>query len=96
MGPSGSGKTTLLNAIAGSVKASKKASLTGTLLCDGKECGGASQVDGLRLAYVQQEDIFYTQMTVRETLLFAARLRLPVEAFGPGGPRPGPPRGSGA
>ena len=76
-GPSGSGKTTLLNAIAGSVKASKKASLTGTLLCDGKECGGASQVDGLRLAYVQQEDIFYTQMTVRETLLFAARLRLP-------------------
>ena len=76
MGPSGSGKTTLLNAIAGSVKASKKASLTGTLLCDGKECGGASQVDGLRRC-TQQEDIFYTQMTVRETLLFAARLRLP-------------------
>jgi ABC-type multidrug transport system ATPase subunit len=24
-----------------------------------------------------QEDIFYTQMTVRETLLFHARLRLP-------------------
>ena len=28
-------------------------------------------------AYVKQEDTFYTQMTVRETLLFAARLRLP-------------------
>ena len=77
MGPSGSGKTTMLNALAGNVKATKKASLTGTLLCDGEACGGAAQVDGLRLAYVQQEDTFYTQMTVRETLMFAARLRLP-------------------
>ena len=31
----------------------------------------------MRQAYVRQEDIFYTQMTVRETLMFAARLRLP-------------------
>jgi ABC-type multidrug transport system ATPase subunit len=31
----------------------------------------------VRQAYVRQEDIFYTQMTVRETLMFAARLRLP-------------------
>ena len=79
MGPSGSGKTTLLNALAGNVKASKRAKLAGLLLCDGKECGGAAQVSGLRLAYVQQEDIFYTQMTVRETLMFAARLRLPSD-----------------
>jgi ABC-type multidrug transport system ATPase subunit len=79
MGPSGSGKTTLLNALAGNVRMSKKASLVGTLLCDGAQCGGAAQVQDLRLAYVQQEDIFYTQMTVRETLLFAARLRLPSD-----------------
>ena len=79
MGPSGSGKTTLLNSLAGNVKASKRADLTGTLLCDGLACGGAAQVPGLRLAYVQQEDVFYTQMTVRETLMFAARLRLPPE-----------------
>ena len=77
MGPSGGGKTTLLNALSGNVKASKGASLTGTLLCNGEKCGGASQVSGLRMAFVQQEDTFYTQMTVRETLLFAARLRLP-------------------
>ena len=31
----------------------------------------------LKKAYVRQEDIFYTQMTVRETLLFHAKLRLP-------------------
>jgi len=77
MGPSGGGKTTLLNALSGNVKASKGASLKGTLLCNGEQCGGASQVPGLRMAFVQQEDTFYTQMTVRETLLFAARLRLP-------------------
>ena len=35
------------------------------------------RLPGVRQAYVRQEDIFYTQMTVRETLMFAARLRLP-------------------
>ena len=78
MGPSGSGKTTMLNALAGNVKDKGKAKLVGTLLCNGVQCGGAAQVEGLRLAYVQQEDIFYTQMTVRETLMFAAKLRLPA------------------
>ena len=78
MGPSGSGKTSLLNALAGQVKGGSSASLTGKLLIDGNVCGGANQVAGLRVAYVRQEDIFYTQMTVRETLLFAARLRLPA------------------
>ena len=78
MGPSGSGKTTLLNALAGQIRAAKKASLTGCLELNGEPIGGAADVEGLRVAYVKQEDIFYTQMTVRETLLFAARLRLPA------------------
>ena len=78
MGPSGSGKTSLLNALAGQVKGGSSASLTGKLMIDGNVCGGANHVAGLRVAYVRQEDIFYTQMTVKETLLFAARLRLPA------------------
>ena len=41
MGPSGGGKTTLLNALSGNVKASKGASLKGTLLCNGEQCGGS-------------------------------------------------------
>jgi len=78
MGPSGSGKTSLLTAVAGNLRATKAATLTGTLLCDGAPCGGAGEVAGLRTAFVDQTDNFYTQMTVRETLLFAARLRLPA------------------
>jgi len=77
MGPSGSGKTTLLNSLAGQVKYRKKASLSGTLLVDAVQVGSAAVAPGVRQAYVRQEDIFYTQMTVRETLMFAARLRLP-------------------
>jgi len=77
MGPSGSGKTSLLNALAGQVKATKGAQLTGRLMLNGRTLGGGAASDETRQAYVRQEDIFYSQMTVRETLMFSARLRLP-------------------
>ena len=48
MGPSGSGKTTLLNALAGQVKYSKKASLSGTLLVDAVPAGGAAMAPGVQ------------------------------------------------
>jgi ABC-type multidrug transport system ATPase subunit len=43
---------------------------------------GDPAVDGrlpetVAAAFVKQEDLFYPYMTVRETLVFAARLRLP-------------------
>ncbi|EOD13137.1 hypothetical protein EMIHUDRAFT_464731 [Emiliania huxleyi CCMP1516] len=86
MGPSGSGKTTLLNALAGQLKAGPKATLTGRLTVGGDLCGGAGEVSGLRVAYVRQEDVFYTQMTAPSSLprasapLHANRLMHPSPA----------------
>lgn len=37
----------------------------------------ATLVAATKQAFVKQEDVFYSQLTVRETLLMAARLRLP-------------------
>ncbi|KAJ3189650.1 hypothetical protein HK101_008814 [Irineochytrium annulatum] len=72
MGASGSGKTTLLNALAG--RTDEKMT-EGTVEFNGmdprafRECG--------YVAYVQQQDNLLPCLTVRETLRFAARLRLP-------------------
>ncbi|KAJ1462443.1 P-loop containing nucleoside triphosphate hydrolase protein [Pelagophyceae sp. CCMP2097] len=78
MGPSGSGKSTLLNAIAGRVKQTPKLKLRGDVLVDGvRSDRGALGAAACRCAYVPQQDLFYPLLTVRETLLFSARLRLP-------------------
>jgi ABC-type multidrug transport system ATPase subunit len=74
LGPSGSGKTTLLTALANQVPQSPSVSLTGRVYVNGHlnhDQGGHTQ------AFVRQQDEFYSQLTVRETLLMAARLRLP-------------------
>ncbi|KAK9909937.1 hypothetical protein WJX75_009739 [Coccomyxa subellipsoidea] len=73
MGPSGGGKTSLLNALAGQVPSTKGMELQGNITIN-----GAPQTESNhRQAYVQQEDLFYSQLTVRETLNMAAALRLP-------------------
>jgi len=78
MGPSGSGKTSILNALAGQTRATKGATLGGILSIDGQPVTSVTEeAAGIRSAYVKQQDAFYSQMTVRETLMFAARLRLP-------------------
>eukprot|EP00898_Chlorokybus_atmophyticus_P002073 jgi/Chlat1/2867/Chrsp195S03022 len=69
LGPSGSGKTTLLNVIAGRLPRIPGARLTGTLT-------GSDGDNGL--GYVAQDDIFFTQLTVDETLKTAAKLTLPT------------------
>lgn len=74
MGPSGSGKTSLLNALAGQVPQNSKITLRGRITVNGE----AASESNHKQAYVQQEDIFYSQMTVLETLLMAAELRLPT------------------
>ncbi|XVF85324.1 hypothetical protein PTKIN_Ptkin17bG0108600 [Pterospermum kingtungense] len=73
MGPSGSGKTTLLNVLAGQILASPRLQLSGLLEFNGKP----SSNKAYKFAYVRQEDLFFSQLTVRETLSVAAELQLP-------------------
>lgn len=68
LGPSGSGKTTLLNVLAGQVPQSSAVQLTGRLFVNGETSedeGSATHTQ----AYIRQQDLFYSQLTVRETLL---------------------------
>ncbi|EEF35762.1 abc transporter, putative [Ricinus communis] len=73
MGPSGSGKTTLLNVLAGQLMASTRLHLSGLLEVNGRPCSNQAY----KFAYVRQEDLFFSQLTVRETLSLAAQLQLP-------------------
>ncbi|RLN21706.1 ABC transporter G family member 7 [Panicum miliaceum] len=73
MGPSGSGKTTLLNVLAGQLTASPSLHLSGYLYVNGRPISKS----GYKIAFVRQEDLFFSQLTVRETLSLAAELQLP-------------------
>lgn len=72
LGTSGAGKSTLIKAIVGVDPASY-----GTIMLDGKDV--YAEFDSLRhrIGYVPQDDILHPTLTIRETLRFAARLRLP-------------------
>lgn len=72
LGTSGAGKSTLIKAIAGVDPAS-----SGTIQLDGIDV--YARFDSLRhrIGYVPQDDILHSTLTIRETLRFAARLRLP-------------------
>ncbi|KAG9139257.1 hypothetical protein Leryth_011265 [Lithospermum erythrorhizon] len=72
MGPSGSGKTTLLNVLAGQTTASPRLHLSGILEVNGLSISNKTY----KSAYVRQEDLFFSQLTVRETLSLAAELQL--------------------
>ncbi|XP_051149198.1 ABC transporter G family member 7 [Andrographis paniculata] len=72
MGPSGSGKTTLLNVLAGQIVASPRIHLSGLLEINGRPFSNKTY----KYAFVRQEDLFFSQLTVRETLSLAAELQL--------------------
>ncbi|XP_052182079.1 ABC transporter G family member 15-like [Diospyros lotus] len=72
MGPSGSGKSTLLNSLAG--RLSGKVIMTGNVLLNGRK----KRLDYGVAAYVTQEDELLGTLTVRETIAYSARLRLPA------------------
>lgn len=73
MGPSGSGKTTLLNALAHRVPAAG-ATTKGDILINGSEA--SLQSTRALSRYVEQEDALIGSLTVKETMVFAARLSL--------------------
>lgn len=78
MGPSGSGKTTLLNALAYRIAAAGS-NTTGDILVNGKSTN-LSTIRDLS-AYVEQEDSLIGSLTVKETMVFAAKLALPRYVF---------------
>jgi ABC-type multidrug transport system ATPase subunit/ABC-type multidrug transport system permease subunit len=76
MGPSGSGKTSLLNVLAARVTKTKGLSLTGELTVNGHPIESYSWFHR-QVAFVEQDDLLFATLTVRETIELAARLRLP-------------------
>ncbi|CAL9753338.1 unnamed protein product [Musa acuminata subsp. burmannicoides] len=71
MGPSGSGKSTLLDALAG--RLATNAFLSGAILINGRK----TKLSFGAAAYVTQDDNLIGTLTVRETIWYSARLRLP-------------------
>ncbi|KAJ3203760.1 ATP-binding cassette sub- G member 2 [Dinochytrium kinnereticum] len=76
MGSSGAGKTTLLNCLSGRLSIG---SLTGNILYNSYPRN--PRIWRRITAFVEQDDVLYSQITVRETLRYAARLRLPSAEF---------------
>ncbi|XP_027340365.1 ABC transporter G family member 17-like [Abrus precatorius] len=72
MGPSGAGKSTFLDALAGRIA---KGSLEGSVRIDGKPVT-TSYMKRVS-SYVMQDDQLFPMLTVFETFLFAAEVRLP-------------------
>lgn len=74
IGASGAGKTTLLNYLSDK-DPSRNLHKEGQVFINGVD---RSKTDyGRYVAYVQQEDVLYQTLTVRECLTFAARMKLP-------------------
>lgn len=72
MGESGAGKTTLLNVLSQRVEMGV---ITGDILVNGKPLDKSFERS---TGYVQQQDLHVEELTVRESLAFAARLRRPM------------------
>ena len=75
MGPTGSGKTSLLNCLSGRIP-KKDGTLTGEILVDGK-ARNEKIYRSRQVAYVMQEELLFPHLTVMETFMLHAKLRLP-------------------
>ena len=75
LGSSGAGKTSLLNCLSNrhNIEVGK---MTGTIMVNDEQPMTQSFFGNVG-AYVMQDDILYSHMTVQEALTFAARMKLP-------------------
>ncbi|KAJ1970396.1 hypothetical protein H4R34_006069, partial [Dimargaris verticillata] len=78
LGSSGAGKSSLLNALAGRLSTG---TLQGQITFDGQQRNPGRFKK--QAVYVEQTDLMYAQFTVRETLRYAAALRLPSAEYTP-------------
>ncbi|MDJ0923449.1 MAG: ATP-binding cassette domain-containing protein [Acidimicrobiia bacterium] len=74
LGPSGSGKTTLLRALTGFSPATE-----GQVIYGGRDMYASYADVRQRIGYVPQDDILHNELTVRQALRYAARLRFPPD-----------------
>ena len=74
IGPSGAGKSTLLGALTGSRRAS-----AGTVTFDGRDLYENYDELRRRIGLVPQDDVVHPQLTVRQALEYASRLRFPAD-----------------
>ncbi|XP_067625363.1 ABC transporter G family member 18 [Eurosta solidaginis] len=72
MGPSGSGKSTLLNVMTGF----RATGVTGTIRVNGEKISTNSSTFRELSCYIHQDDLLRPQMTVGETMMLAAHLKL--------------------
>ncbi|GER51896.1 ABC-2 type transporter family protein [Striga asiatica] len=72
LGPSGSGKTTLLTALGGRLSGSRR--LSGNITYNGRPFSSAAK---RAIGFVTQDDVLHPHLTVGETLIYTALLRLP-------------------
>jgi len=79
IGCSGAGKTSLLNVLSGKVKNKGNIKVNGVIKIDGIEINPASIEVKRKIAFVAQRDTLLAWQTARESIGFAARLRLPKE-----------------
>ena len=71
IGASGSGKTSILNTLSHRIAKSRQ-EVSGSITYN-----ESSRLSSIRSAYVMQQDVLLPTLTVRETLRYAAELRLP-------------------
>jgi ABC-type multidrug transport system ATPase subunit len=74
LGPSGCGKTTLLNILSGRIKLRKSAGGGGLIYVNGVKRNKRFK---RHTAFVLQEDLFFSSLTVEQTLNLTGQLRIP-------------------